>query len=53
MLPVLGMSHTYVQKAAAQMANYAQGYSKDDKPVGQPRGPLDAESTASSPTPAI
>nr|prf beta lactamase [Serratia marcescens] len=44
MLPALGMSHTYVQVPAAQMANYAQGYSKDDKPVRVNPGPLDAES---------
>ena len=53
MLPALGMSHTYVQVPATQMANYAQGYSKDDKPVRVNPARWTPSLTASSPTPAI
>ncbi|CAI0813631.1 class C beta-lactamase [Serratia entomophila] len=44
LLPALGMSHTYIHVPADQMANYAQGYDKGDKPVRVNPGPLDAES---------
>ncbi|MBP1129637.1 beta-lactamase class C [Serratia sp. PL17] len=44
LLPALGMTHTYIHVPTDQMANYAQGYDKQDKPVRVNPGPLDAES---------
>lgn len=33
LLPRLGMTHTYLHVPAAQMQDYAQGYTKDDAPI--------------------
>ena len=41
--PKLGLKSTYIQVPANRMADYAWGYSKDDKPVRVTPGVLDAE----------
>ncbi|TPG78468.1 class C beta-lactamase [Pseudomonas arsenicoxydans] len=43
LLPKLGLKHTYLKVPQAQMGLYAQGYSKDDKPVRVGPGALDSE----------
>jgi len=43
LLPKLGLKHTYVNVPKAQMALYAQGYDKQDKPVRVSPGALDSE----------
>jgi beta-lactamase class C len=43
LLPKLGLKHTYVHVPQNQMALYAQGYSKDGKPVRVTPGALDSE----------
>ncbi|WP_306108877.1 class C beta-lactamase [Pseudomonas sp. ANT_H12B] len=43
LLPKLGLKHTYLKVAQAQMALYAQGYDKEDKPVRVGPGALDSE----------
>lgn len=42
-LPKLGLQHTFLKVPPAQMALYAQGYTKDDKPVRVEPGALDSE----------
>ncbi len=41
--PSLGLSHSYIHVPAAAMADYAWGYSKDDKPVRVGPGVFDVE----------
>jgi beta-lactamase class C len=43
LLPKLGLKHTYLKVPPTQMSLYAQGYSKDDKPVRVGPGALDSE----------
>jgi beta-lactamase class C len=43
LFPALGMSSTYINVPAASMANYAQGYAKDDTPVRMSAGMLSSE----------
>lgn len=43
LLPKLGLEHTYLKVPQALMAQYAQGYNKDDKPVRVGPGALDSE----------
>ncbi len=43
LLPKLGLQHTFLKVPPTQMALYAQGYSKDDKPVRVEPGALDSE----------
>jgi len=43
LLPKLGLKHTWLTVPQKQMALYAQGYNKDDKPVRVGPGALDAE----------
>jgi beta-lactamase class C len=43
LLPKLGMKHTYLSVPGDQVALYAQGYNKDDKPVRVGPGALDAQ----------
>lgn len=43
LLPKLGLQHTYLKVSQDQMALYAQGYSKEDKPVRVSPGALDAQ----------
>lgn len=43
LLPKLGLKHTYLHVPQDQMALYAQGYNKDDKPVRVTPGALDSE----------
>ncbi|MDM5089277.1 FOX/MOX family class C beta-lactamase [Aeromonas bestiarum] len=43
LLPRLGLHHTYIQVPDAAMANYAYGYSKEDKPIRVNPGVLAAE----------
>lgn len=43
LLPALGMKHSWVQVPQAEMASYAQGYDKDNRPVRVNPGMLDAE----------
>ncbi|MGO4312969.1 class C beta-lactamase [Pseudomonas sp. KB_15] len=43
LLPKLGLKHTYVHVPQDQMALYAQGYNKNDKPVRVSPGALDSE----------
>ncbi|MEK6354243.1 MAG: class C beta-lactamase [Burkholderia cenocepacia] len=40
LFPALGMTHTYIDVPAARMADYAQGYTKDGKPVRMSEGML-------------
>ncbi|MHC8313763.1 class C beta-lactamase [Pseudomonas sp. GT1P32] len=42
-LPKLGLQHTYLKVPQDQMALYAQGYNKEDKPVRVEPGALDSE----------
>ena len=41
--PKLGLTHTYLDLPASEQANYAQGYTKTDKPVRMTPGVLGAE----------
>jgi len=43
LLPKLGLKHSYLKVPQDQMGLYAQGYSKDDKPVRVEPGALDSE----------
>jgi beta-lactamase class C len=43
LLPALGMTNTYVNVPKSKIGSYAQGYTKDDKPVRVSPGMLDAE----------
>ncbi|MGE8185988.1 class C beta-lactamase [Pseudomonas sp. NPDC086278] len=43
LLPKLGLQHTFLHVPSDQMGLYAQGYSKDDKPVRVTPGALDSE----------
>ncbi|MFJ3375481.1 class C beta-lactamase [Pseudomonas sp. NPDC086112] len=43
LLPKLGLKHSYLKVPQDQMALYAQGYNKDDKPVRVEPGALDSE----------
>ncbi len=43
LLPKLGLKHTYLKVPQDQMALYAQGYNKEDKPVRVGPGALDSE----------
>jgi beta-lactamase class C len=43
LLPKLGLSHTWLKVPTAEMALYAQGYNKEDKPVRVGPGALDSE----------
>lgn len=43
LLPKLGLQHTFLKVPPAQMALYAQGYNKDDKPVRVEPGALDSQ----------
>jgi beta-lactamase class C len=43
LLPKLGLKHTFLKVPQDQMALYAQGYNKDDKPVRVGPGALDSE----------
>ncbi|MDN7425367.1 class C beta-lactamase [Burkholderia sp. AU45388] len=40
LFPALGMTHTYIDVPDARMADYAQGYTKDGKPVRMTEGML-------------
>jgi beta-lactamase class C len=40
LFPVLGMTHTYINVPAAREADYAQGYTKDGKPIRMTGGML-------------
>jgi len=42
-LPKLGLKHTFLKVPQDQMALYAQGYNKEDKPVRVEPGALDSE----------
>jgi beta-lactamase class C len=42
-LPALGLNHTFITVRKAQMANYALGYTKDDKPIRVAPGVFDSE----------
>ncbi|HEI8864641.1 TPA: beta-lactamase [Serratia odorifera] len=44
LLAGLGMKHSFVNVPPRAMADYAQGYNKEDQPVRVTPGPLDAES---------
>lgn len=43
LFPLLDMTHSYVNVPAAQMPDYAQGYTKQDAPIRVTPGVLDAE----------
>lgn len=43
LLPKLGLQHSYIKVPQDRMGLYAQGYTKDDKPVRLGPGALDAE----------
>ena len=43
LLPQLGMTHTYLHVPPAEMKRYAQGYTKDDKPIRLNPGALASE----------
>ena len=41
--PALGLEQTHLDVPEAALAQYAQGYGKDDRPLRVGPGPLDAE----------
>jgi beta-lactamase class C len=43
LLPALGMTSTFINVPASRMANYAQGYTKEDKAVRMSAGVLSSE----------
>ena len=43
LFPALGMTHSYINVPAQQAANYAQGYTKADKPIRMQPGMLASE----------
>lgn len=43
LFPALGLKDTYLKAPEARMADYAQGYTKDDAPIRVAPGVLDAE----------
>ena len=43
MFPALGLEQTHLDVPEAALAQYAQGYGKDDRPLRVGPGPLDAE----------
>jgi beta-lactamase class C len=43
LLPALGMRNTYIHVPVARMADYAEGYVRDDSPVRMTPGVLDSE----------
>jgi beta-lactamase class C len=43
LFPALGLSRTYIRIPQAQMASYASGYSKDNKPMRMMQGVLGSE----------
>ena len=43
LFPLLGMTHSYLEVPAAQLPDYAQGYTKADAPIRVSPGVLDAE----------
>jgi len=43
LLPALGMSRTFINVPATHLADYAQGYTRDDKPVRMAIGLLSSE----------
>ncbi|AGW93811.1 MULTISPECIES: class C beta-lactamase [Cupriavidus] len=43
LFPGLGLKHTYIRVPQARMADYATGYTKDDKPTRVSPGVLDSE----------
>jgi beta-lactamase class C len=43
LLPALGMKNTFINVPAAKMSDYAQGYTKEDRPVRMSTGVLSVE----------
>lgn len=43
LFPVLGMKDSYINVSGSQLVNYAQGYTRDDKPVRMTSGVLSSE----------
>jgi beta-lactamase class C len=43
LFPALGMKSSYINVPAAKMADYAQGYTKDDRPIRMTTGVLSSE----------
>ena len=48
MFPSLGMKSSYIHVPKAKMADYAQGYTRQDAPIRMAAGPLSSERTESS-----
>jgi CubicO group peptidase (beta-lactamase class C family) len=43
LFPALGMTHSYINVPAGQIGNYAQGYTRQDKPIRMQAGVLASE----------